>query len=36
MWPGALANVGLSVALCLVAVWLGHAGAGALSPRKAH
>jgi CrcB protein len=30
---GALANVGLSVALCLVGVWLGHAAATALSPR---
>ncbi len=34
--PGAAANVGLSVALCLAAVWLGHAGATALSrPRPA-
>jgi CrcB protein len=30
-WLGALANVGLSVALCLLAVWLGHVGAAALS-----
>jgi len=27
---GALANVGSSIALCLLAVWLGHAGAVAL------
>ena len=33
---GAGANVGLSVALCLAAVWLGHAGGAALArPRAA-
>jgi CrcB protein len=26
-WTAALANVGLSVILCLVAIWIGHAGA---------
>jgi CrcB protein len=26
-WGPALANVGLSVILCLVAIWIGHAGA---------
>ncbi len=26
-WTAALANVGLSVVLCLIAVWIGHAGA---------
>jgi CrcB protein len=30
-WLAALANVGLSLALCLLAVWLGHAGAAALT-----
>jgi CrcB protein len=29
--PGALANVGLSVVACLIAVWVGHAGAQALA-----
>src|SRR3712207_5033295 len=29
-WGSAIANVGLSVALCLVAVWLGHAAAAAI------
>jgi CrcB protein len=29
--PGALANVTLSVVACLVAVWIGHAGAQALA-----
>jgi CrcB protein len=26
-WTAAIANVGLSVILCLVAIWIGHAGA---------
>jgi len=26
-WTAALANIGFSVILCLVAVWIGHAGA---------
>jgi CrcB protein len=30
-WLAALANVGLSLALCLLAVWLGHVGAAALT-----
>jgi CrcB protein len=29
--PAALANIGLSVVLCLAATWLGHAGARALA-----
>jgi len=29
-WAAALANVGFSVILCLVAVWIGHVGALAL------
>jgi CrcB protein len=29
-WGAALANVGCSVILCLVAIWVGHAGALAL------
>jgi fluoride exporter len=26
-WTAALANIGFSVVLCLVAIWIGHAGA---------
>ena len=29
-WTAALANIGFSVVLCLVAIWIGHAGALAL------
>jgi CrcB protein len=29
-WTAALANIGFSVILCLVAIWIGHAGALAL------
>jgi len=31
-WSWALGNIVLSVCVCLVAVWLGHAGAMALNP----
>jgi fluoride exporter len=34
-WTAALANAGLSVVLCLVAVWIGHVGALVLNRRGA-
>ena len=33
-WPHALGNIGLSVVLCLVAVWLGHLAYVVLGPSR--